>query len=142
MHSNEDSLDSTKSRRKRKPSKTVRLNKEDEIRSDEAKTAEDITVKATADVTANSTDPASIATILEGTPSKAIEEKILEPKDEVDSPSKTRRKSAAETIDDIAAMVQEGLKNKAKEESRKESGPIGVSCFFFILNLFKYLYTN
>lgn len=141
MYSNEDSLDSTKSRRKRKPSKTVRVNKEDEIRSDEAKTAEDVTVKTAADVTVNSTDPVSIATILEGTPSKIVEEKILEPKDEVDSPSsKTRRKSAAETIDDIAAMVQEGLKNKAKEESKKESGPTGVS-FFFIFNILKYIST-
>lgn len=130
MHSNEDSLDSTKSRRKRKPSKTMRVNKEDDIRSDEAKTAEDVTVKTAADGIANSTDPASIATILEGTPSKVVEQKIVEPKDEVDSPSKTRRKSEAETIDDIAAMVQEGLKNKVKEEPKKESDHIGVSyCF-------------
>ncbi|XP_066246528.1 uncharacterized protein CG5098 isoform X7 [Euwallacea similis] len=115
MHSNEDSLDSTKSRRKRKPSKTVRVNKEDESRPDDIKTSDEVNHKGeTSNEAPMQSDPALIATILEGTSSKSGVEASV---DELDSPPrKTRRKSEAETIDDIAAMVQESLKGKGEKK--------------------------
>ncbi|XP_066151939.1 uncharacterized protein CG5098-like isoform X7 [Euwallacea fornicatus] len=115
MHSNEDSLDSTKSRRKRKPSKTVRVNKEDEFRPDDIKSSDEVNHKGeTSNEVSMQADPALIATILEGTSSKSGVEASV---DELDSPPrKTRRKSEAETIDDIAAMVQESLKGKGEKK--------------------------
>ncbi|CAG9767149.1 unnamed protein product [Ceutorhynchus assimilis] len=115
MHSNEDSLDSTKSRRKRKPSKTVRVNKEDDNK------AEPYSLNHTP-----TSDPATIANILEGTPSKVSERIDTSSVDELDGvlPAKARRKtsSESETLDDIAAMVQEGL--KAEEQVKADSGLI------------------
>ncbi|XP_050295513.1 uncharacterized protein CG5098 isoform X3 [Anthonomus grandis grandis] len=148
MHSNEDSLDSTKSRRKRKPSKTVRVNKEDDLKSDKEQSSTtpplqdptasnhsqeptDLTPQPRpivsnhlpkSDVANHSSDPASIATILEGGEAKSADEVQLDDTpspDELDAilPAKTRRKtsSESETIDDIAAMVQEGLKEKQEK---------------------------
>ncbi|XP_019760861.1 uncharacterized protein CG5098 isoform X3 [Dendroctonus ponderosae] len=123
MHSNEDSLDSTKSRRKRKPSKTVRVNKDDEIKfekdiSYEAAPTDVLIINNHKGEPANlsqHSNPASIATILEGTTVK-LPERLEKTTDEVDGPVaiKSRRKasSESETIDNIAAMVQEGLKER------------------------------
>ncbi|XP_076275622.1 uncharacterized protein LOC143206786 isoform X2 [Rhynchophorus ferrugineus] len=124
MNSNEDSLDSTKSRRKRKPSKTIRVNKEEDIKPDIDKIALEVIPTEQQNHQERQVksvpvmppcDPAAIATILE-------DNKIPERRrssDDLDSilPAKTRRKtsSESETIDDIAAMVQEGLKEKEKK---------------------------
>lgn len=94
-YSNEDSLDSSKSRRKRKPVKTVRCSKSEEI--------------------INVTKP----------PMQKLPEEVVDDKapDVVDGnvPSNDNAESQhkseleQETIDNIAAMVQDGLKEKQKE---------------------------
>lgn len=126
MHSNEDSLDSTKSRRKRKPSKTIRVNKEEDIKTEVEKA---IPESIPTDQPHNhqdrpvppsvpASDPIAIATILED--NKVPERRRSS--DELDEllPAKARRKtsSESETIDDIAAMVQEGLKEKGRRAER------------------------
>lgn len=130
MHSNEDSLDSTKSRRKRKPSKTIRVTKEEEIKTEGDKVFSEVSSTEQQDhkdpiddkssPLPTHSDPATIATILEGN-GKLPENR--QSSDELDAilPAKTRRKasSESETIDNIAAMVQEGLKEK---EKRTEGG--------------------
>jgi hypothetical protein len=123
-YSNEDSLDSNKSRRKRKPSKTVRVPKEEdkpilpdqstnppEVKKDDNKTNEEVIEEKKIPERRRSSDD-------------AIEE----------VPAKTRRKtsSESETIDNIAAMVQEGLKVKPGEaaatpEDKEDSKAISVS---------------
>ncbi|CAH0563458.1 unnamed protein product [Brassicogethes aeneus] len=101
-NSNEDSLDGQKSRRKRKPNKTVRVSKDDE-KSDHL---------------------SFVSKIL------AEENKIVERRrssDDVESliPAKTRRKtsSESETIDNIAAMVQECVKEKDKSVAVESKPP-------------------
>lgn len=172
MNSNEDSLDSTKSRRKRKPSKTIRVNKEEDIKPDidkvrlvirgilglwlivfisqialeviptDQQNHQDRQVKSA--LVMPPSDPAAIATILE-------DNKIPERRrssDDLDSilPAKTRRKtsSESETIDDIAAMVQEGLKEKEKKNDLnteiKKEDRVGY-CFSFIIFLI-FIYNN
>ncbi|KAJ8966664.1 hypothetical protein NQ314_003392 [Rhamnusium bicolor] len=127
-YSNEDSLDSNKSRRKRKPSKTIRVSKDDEKLDKATPPPEyfDTIPKESKSEPEPEKDPISIV-------GKMLEEnKIPERRrssDDLDViiPAKTRRKtsSESETIDNIAAMVQEGL--KAKEinnvEKPKEDKP-------------------
>lgn len=113
--SNEDSLDSGKSRRKRKPSKTVRVQKED------------ITEKLATIVLPDSNQSKNveenekIETKVEENDKKKVPERRRS-SDEIvhEPPAKTRRKtsSESETIDNIAAMVQEGL--KARNEKADE----------------------
>lgn len=138
-YSNEDSLDSNKSRRKRKPSKTIRVSKDEEK-------LEKVTIENFEPLpeepkpepeTEKEPDPISIV-------GKMLEEnKIPERRRSSDDleaiiPAKTRRKtsSESETIDNIAAMVQEGLKakqmnnvEKPKEDEKSETvtKPISVS---------------
>ncbi|EFA09121.1 uncharacterized protein LOC103314811 [Tribolium castaneum] len=101
-YSNEDSLDSNKSRRKRKPSKTVRVTKEE------------LPDQSTVKVDDNE----------EVSEEKKIPERRRSSEEEV--PAKTRRKtsSESETIDNIAAMVQESLKSN---EVNHDSKAISVS---------------
>ena len=123
-YSNEDSLDSNKSRRKRKPSKTVRVPKEEEkiILPDQSSNQPEI----------KKDDNKSNAEVSE---EKKIPERRRSLDDAVEEvPAKTRRKtsSESETIDNIAAMVQEGLKTKPTEiltvpEEKPDSKPISVS---------------
>ncbi|XP_060522444.1 uncharacterized protein CG5098 [Cylas formicarius] len=115
MHSNEDSLDSTKSRRKRKPSKTVRVSKEDEVKCEKNKALEVQLLELPSNEV--KLEDKAISSILEDT-------KIPERRhssDDLDTiiPAKTRRKasSESETIDNIAAMVQEGLKKSDECQS-------------------------
>ncbi|KAJ8938774.1 hypothetical protein NQ318_009129 [Aromia moschata] len=111
-YSNEDSLDSNKSRRKRKPSKTVRVSKDEERAPEHAEPCKE------------EKDPISIV-------GQMLEEnKIPERRrstDELDAiiPAKTRRKasSESETIDNIAAMVQEGLKVKQMNSVAEKKPP-------------------
>lgn len=127
-YSNDDSLDSNKSRRKRKPSKTIRLTKESErvpeLNEDPLKL--DPVVKD-APVTNIETEP-----VIATEPAKPSDE-VTEPQTErCDSQSnenspaakKTRRKtsSESETIAKIAAMVQEVV-NENTMESQKEETP-------------------
>lgn len=94
-YSNEDSLDSNKSRRKRKPSRTMRVPKEGEkaLESDARE--------------------------------QQLLPETLNSFGEVDAgslPRKTRRKtgSESETIDDIAAMVHDGEKHGNEQEKEQE----------------------
>ncbi|RZB73490.1 GPI-anchored adhesin-like protein PGA55 [Asbolus verrucosus] len=123
-YSNEDSLDSNKSRRKRKPSKTMRVPKEEE--------------KAALPDSNQSTNPEpevkkDSKTNEEVSEEKKIPERRRSSDDAVEEvPAKTRRKtsSESETIDNIAAMVQESLKSKPEatpEEDKVDSKCISVS---------------
>lgn len=130
-YSNEDSLDSQKSRRKRKPCKTVRVSKDDEKLQDG-----DVPETEFGEVIAKEPKDDPVALV-----SKILEEnKVVERRrssDDMDSliPVKTRRKTSSEpeTIDDIAALVQECVKEKhdkpkePEEEKPKESAkPVSV----------------
>lgn len=118
--SNEDSLDSGKSRRKRKPSKTVRVQKEDNLE----KPATTVLSDSNQNESKNATEKEKIETKEEENEKKNIPERRRS-SDEIihETPAKTRRKtsSESETIDNIAAMVQEGLKsrNEKLEETPK-----------------------
>ncbi|KAJ8967838.1 hypothetical protein NQ317_016611 [Molorchus minor] len=123
-YSNEDSGDSNKSRRKRKPSKTIRMSK-DEEKFEKITPALENTDSTSKEMqpqleTDKEKDPISIV-------GKMLEEnKIPERRRSSDDledilPAKTRRKasSESETIDNIAAMVQEGLKARQLKSSEK-----------------------
>lgn len=123
-YSTEDSLDGgSKSRRKRKPSKTMRVAKEEvAVFVNEEKKVEEVKIVK-------------------------VEKKVPERRRSSDDaivheevPAKTRRKtsSESETIDNIAAMVQEGLKPKEDtppvvdtpkevEPEEHDSKPVSVS---------------
>ncbi|XP_071052323.1 uncharacterized protein CG5098-like isoform X2 [Onthophagus taurus] len=103
-YSNEDSLDSNKSRRKRKPSKTVRVAKEPSEKPEEK---EEPVIPPTEDV-------------IDG----KINEKVVENEpEEVPPAKKPRRKtsSESETIEKIASMVQEVVQDHQKDEENQES---------------------
>lgn len=133
--SNEDSSDGNRSRRKRKPSRTVRVSKEEKIPEMMSVEMEikpkfpKISVRSDlkSEVKSGLANPLSL---LETDDQKRVEmnlgeiledEKLIErqltnseePLDDI-IPTKTRRKasSEAETLADIAAMVQEGLEKK------------------------------
>lgn len=91
-------------------------------------------------------NPASIATILEGSTAK-LPERLEETTDVVDGPvainSRRKASSESETIDNIAAMVQEGLKERKTltddggvNDKVHEEPNAKVSGFYF------YLYDN
>lgn len=113
--SNEDSLDSNKSRRKRKPSKTVKVAKEDEIVSqenDQLPPAPEIAqepppITPAEPVTEPEKEPEIIVT--KPDPKSPVRRRSSSepPNTPPCSPPKTRRKtvSESETIDNIAAMV-------------------------------------
>ncbi|KAL1498194.1 hypothetical protein ABEB36_009031 [Hypothenemus hampei] len=111
MHSNEDSLDSTKSRRKRKPSKTVRLNKEDEMKGEK----DDCTEEMSSECQLNHKDPA--VKTEEGEDRKRLEEP-MDVEEIVPAKSQRNTSSESETIDNIAALVQESIKAKTDETGK------------------------
>ncbi|XP_044758363.1 uncharacterized protein LOC123316381 isoform X2 [Coccinella septempunctata] len=127
-YNTEDSLDSNKSRRKRKPSKTLRCAKTDEkifSGTDSFKSQETVTSKqagnaveiCTIKAEKQSDPPTEILNPvpIERRRSSSLDLNII--------PAKTRRKtsSESETIDNIAAMVQEGLKEKEQKDGKKPS---------------------
>ncbi|KRT84846.1 hypothetical protein AMK59_889 [Oryctes borbonicus] len=128
-YSNDDSLDSNKSRRKRKPSKTIRLTKESEkvpeLCEDPLKL--DVAVKDGTSTNVEAAEPTAV------TESAKSGDEGIEPQRESSSSKsrdnspaakKTRRKtsSESETIAKIAAMVQEVV-NESTVESQKEENP-------------------
>ncbi|XP_023016350.2 uncharacterized protein isoform X1 [Leptinotarsa decemlineata] len=119
-YSNEDSLDSNKSRRKRKPNKTIRVSKDEEKLDDTGTPVESIeTISKELKQVEPEKDPISIVgeMLEEGkSPEKAESSHELEEL----IPATTRRKasSESETIDNIAAMVQEGLKEKKQQKQQ------------------------
>lgn len=138
-NSNEDSLDggNNKSRRKRKPCKTIRVSKDDDKLEDKlsvicegagAGTTDSLLAKVSPSPTKKPQKPAmllqqekdSISIVGE---MLGVESKIPERRRSSDDledliPAKTRRKtsSESETIDNIAAMVQDCLKEKKMTE--------------------------
>lgn len=140
-NSNEDSLDSNKSRRKRKPCKTMRVSKdEDKIEDKLLIICEGGQESLPKEETSSSEiqpeqDPVSIVGEMLGEESKVPERRRSSDDLEELIPAKTRRKtsSESETIDNIAAMVQDCLKEKKmNEEKPKEpqleiGRPISVS---------------
>ncbi|KAG5892854.1 hypothetical protein JTB14_022175 [Gonioctena quinquepunctata] len=125
-YSNEDSLDSNKSRRKRKPNKTIRVSKDEEKPEEicaPVEAIESVPKEFKVDVEQEK-DPISIVgEMLEEckSPEKAESSHDLD----VLLPAKTRRKasSESETIDNIAAMVQEGLKEKEQQQQQITEKP-------------------
>ncbi|CAG9824719.1 unnamed protein product [Phaedon cochleariae] len=122
-YSNEDSLDSNKSRRKRKPSKTVRVSKDEEKVEATAvavESIESVTRVVDMDIEPEKDPVCIVGEMLEETKNP---EKV-ESSNELDEliPPKIRRKtsSESETIDDIAAMVQEGLKEKQQQQQEQQ----------------------
>lgn len=108
-YSNEDSVDNSKSRRKRKPSKTVRVSKEEEKKVEEKDCATEVVVEKESERRRSSSEPPVSPT----------------------QGHKARRKtsSESETIANIAAMVQESLapKETTVEEKKEEVRPVSVS---------------
>ncbi|CAG9865261.1 unnamed protein product [Phyllotreta striolata] len=101
-NSNEDSLDSTKSRRKRKPCKTIRVTKDGEKADD---------------VESTEKDPISLmGEMLEENKNPDKEESTNDLEELISTKSRRKTSSESETIDDIAAMVQEGLKEKEQKQ--------------------------
>ncbi|XP_057666666.1 uncharacterized protein CG5098 isoform X1 [Diorhabda carinulata] len=148
-NSNDDSLDSTKSRRKRKPSKTIRVSK------DEEKTEEPIDTDAPIKEAAEEKDPISVMGEMLEDGKNLDKEELPSDLDEL-IPAKARRKtsSESETIDDIAAMVQEGLIEKEQKQQKcseniveepkldTEAKPISVSVIKTKENLTEVLSDN
>lgn len=136
-NSNDDSLDSNKSRRKRKPCKTIRVSKDEDRLEDKlaviCEGGESLTKDRSPVENPIEKDPISIVGAMLSEESKIPERRRSSDDLEELIPAKTRRKtsSESETIDNIAAMVQDCLKEKkmSEEEKPKESGakPISVS---------------
>lgn len=133
-YSNEDSLDSNKSRRKRKPSKTIRVSKEGDkvqeeidlqtndieeeshLANNKSKTSESSLHKQTKDETLDLLTEQTNLEIKIATEDSCNEEKI--PETSSSSPKKVRRKtsSESETIDNIAAMVNDNSTHKKEND--------------------------
>lgn len=142
-NSNEDSLDSNKSRRKRKPCKTIRVSKDDDKLEDKLSVicegAESLPNEASPSEKQQDKDSISIVGEMLGEESKIPERRRSSDDLEELIPAKSRRKtsSESETIDNIAAMVQDCLKEKKmienlviekpKEPQVEAAKPISVS---------------
>ncbi|KAK9882969.1 hypothetical protein WA026_001185 [Henosepilachna vigintioctopunctata] len=119
-YNTEDSLDGNKSRRKRKPCKTLRCSKnEDKIPIEldapvNLERPEIIHSVNAVDICLVSDEKNSTTEISEASISSNVERRRSSSLDLNVVPAKTRRKtsSESETIDNIAAMIQEGLKEK------------------------------
>lgn len=128
-YNTEDSLDSNKSRRKRKPSKTLRCAKNEEriFSETESSKPQEVIRKQPS----NNIEICAVLSEKKPEPSQEtvnpvpIERRRSSSLDLNVVPAKTRRKtsSESETIDNIAAMVQEGLKEKEEKLKEKESKP-------------------
>ncbi|KAL3273013.1 hypothetical protein HHI36_014469 [Cryptolaemus montrouzieri] len=125
-YNTEDSLDSNKSRRKRKPTKTQRCSKNEERVSSER----EISKPQESSNSEQIINPIEICLVSE---EKKVEmekehtnpitiERRRSSSLDLNIPVKARRKtsSESETIDNIAAMVQEGLKEKEQQKSDQE----------------------
>lgn len=137
-YSNDDSLDSNKSRRKRKPSKTIRLTKE----SDKApELSEDPLLKVEPEVKDKPAPNVEAEPIVPPEPAKSSSDEVIEPqqRERSDSQSsnassaakKSRRKtsSESETIAKIAAMVQKVVNETESQKAPEEppnSTPVSV----------------
>ncbi|XP_044732477.1 uncharacterized protein CG5098 [Chrysoperla carnea] len=151
--SNEDSLDSAKSRRKRKPLKTIRMSK-DEKHSDEEKTQTDEPLlnltktdsNPSIDLTNDKSDEVpkepEVVTIVKTDsvppekqpPPQIVQQPVIvtcqsnsEPVQEnpIIEPPKTRRKtlSESETIENIAAMIASTEHDEDKDKTNLEANP-------------------
>uniref|UniRef100_A0A6P7G1I5 Uncharacterized protein CG5098 isoform X1 n=1 Tax=Diabrotica virgifera virgifera TaxID=50390 RepID=A0A6P7G1I5_DIAVI len=120
-NSNDDnSADSTKSRRKRKPSKTIRVSKDDE-RIEEVTEMAEIPIKEV--IRVEEKDPISImGEMLEDNKNTDKEESPSDLEDLISSTKRRKTSSESETIDDIAAMVQESLKEKEQKQQKALDG--------------------
>ncbi|KAI4456142.1 retinoic acid induced 1/transcription factor 20 [Holotrichia oblita] len=125
-YSNDDSLDSNKSRRKRKPSKTIRLTKESdkapELTEDPLKL--DTVVKETVSTNIETEPIATTESAKSSDEGNEPERERPASRSSDTSPAakKTRRKtsSESETIAKIAAMVQEVVNESTTVESQNE----------------------
>lgn len=122
-NSNEDSLDGNKSRRKRKPCKTIRVSKDEDKLEDKLSAicegSRESQKEALPSGTQMEKDPITIVGKMLEEESKIPERRRSSDDLEELLPAKTRRKtsSESETIDNIAAMVQDCLKEKKRIET-------------------------